>query len=116
MVDIPVESLCDDDTLDFNTFVHTYGDFVVRIAYAVVRNPEDAEDIAQERYLMAYVRAKSAELSDDVEEHSAYDPLNIKPLQLEEAQIDEVQIEDFEISTFEIDASPFFPSESEDQL
>lgn len=54
LVDMPVVSTCDASTLDFDTLVHMYGKFVMNVAYAVVRNPEDAEDVAQETFFRAF--------------------------------------------------------------
>ena len=54
MVDIPVESSYGTDTLDFDALVHTYGKFVISVAYTVVRNSEDAEDVAQETFFRAF--------------------------------------------------------------
>ncbi len=41
-------------TLDFDSLVHTHGRYILNIAYAVLRNPEDAEDIAQETFFRAF--------------------------------------------------------------
>jgi RNA polymerase sigma-70 factor (ECF subfamily) len=54
LAEMPVASLCDADTLDFDTLVYTYGHFVTSVAYAVVRNSEDAEDVAQETFFRAF--------------------------------------------------------------
>jgi len=54
LAEMPVVSSCDADTLDFDTLVYTYGHFVMSVAYAVVRNPEDAEDVAQETFFRAF--------------------------------------------------------------
>jgi RNA polymerase sigma-70 factor, ECF subfamily len=40
--------------LDFDTLVNVHGRFVVNIAYAILRNSEDAEDIAQETFFRAF--------------------------------------------------------------
>jgi RNA polymerase sigma-70 factor, ECF subfamily len=54
LVEMPVVSSCDTDTLDFDTLVYTYGHFVMSIAYAVVRNSEDAEDVTQATFFRAF--------------------------------------------------------------
>jgi RNA polymerase sigma-70 factor, ECF subfamily len=53
LAEMPVVSSCD-DVLNFDTLVYTYGRFVMSVAYAVVRNPEDAEDVAQETFFRAF--------------------------------------------------------------
>jgi RNA polymerase sigma-70 factor, ECF subfamily len=42
------------DSVDFNTLVYAHARFLVNIAYAVLRNSEDAEDVAQEAFLKAF--------------------------------------------------------------
>ncbi|MBP1609209.1 MAG: sigma-24, subfamily [Acidobacteria bacterium] len=54
LAEMPIAASCDADTLDFNTLVCTYGRFVMSVAYAVVRNSEDAEDVAQETFFRAF--------------------------------------------------------------
>ena len=54
LADTPVASSCDADTLDFDALVVTHGRFVLDIAYSVLRNPQDAEDIAQETFFRAF--------------------------------------------------------------
>jgi RNA polymerase sigma-70 factor, ECF subfamily len=54
LAEMPVESSCDDNVLDFDTLVHTYGRYVMSVAYAVIRNPEDAEDVVQETFFRAF--------------------------------------------------------------
>jgi RNA polymerase sigma-70 factor, ECF subfamily len=54
LAEMPTVSPFDADTLDFETLVYEHGRFVVSIAYAVVRNSEDAEDIAQETFFRAF--------------------------------------------------------------
>jgi len=54
LADTPVASSCDADTLDFDALVFAHGRFVLNIAYSVVRNPQDAEDIAQETFFRAF--------------------------------------------------------------
>jgi len=54
LAEMPIVSSCDDNVLDFDTLVCTYGRFVMSVAYAVVRNPEDAEDVAQETFFRAF--------------------------------------------------------------
>ena len=50
----PVASTCDDHTLDFDALVFAHGRFVMNVAYSVLRNPQDAEDIAQETFFRAF--------------------------------------------------------------
>ena len=45
-------------TVDFDALVHRYGRFVLNIAYAVLRNTEDAEDVVQETFFRAYRSGK----------------------------------------------------------
>jgi RNA polymerase sigma-70 factor (ECF subfamily) len=54
LVEVPVGSSCDADTLDFDTLVYTYGHFVMSVAYVILRNSEDAEDVAQETFFKAF--------------------------------------------------------------
>ena len=54
LADTPVASSCDADTLDFDALVFAHGRFVLNIAYSVLRNPQDAEDIAQETFFRAF--------------------------------------------------------------
>ena len=54
LVEMPIKSSCDNDTLDFDALIYTYGHFVMNVAYAVVRNSEDAEDVAQETFFRAF--------------------------------------------------------------
>jgi hypothetical protein len=65
----------------------------------------------QERYLIAFVRVKSEEASQDSPEKSIFNPLQIK-----EMQIHAFQIQSLEISSFEIDALPMTTPGSEEQL
>jgi len=51
---MPIASSCEADNLDFDTLVFAHGRFVLNIAYSVLRNPEDAEDIAQETFFKAF--------------------------------------------------------------
>ncbi len=60
MADTPSASLCAADTPDFNALVYAHGRFVQSIAYSVLRNVEDAEDIAQETFYRAF---RSGDLS-----------------------------------------------------
>ncbi len=41
-------------TLDFDSLVHTHSRYILNIAYAVLRNSEDAEDVAQETFFRAF--------------------------------------------------------------
>jgi RNA polymerase sigma-70 factor (ECF subfamily) len=54
LADTPIASSCKEDTLDFDTLVFAHGHFVLGIAYSVLRNPEDAEDIAQETFFRTF--------------------------------------------------------------
>lgn len=54
LADMPVVSSCAEDTLDFDALVYAHGRFVLNVAYSVLRNPEDAEDIAQETFYRAF--------------------------------------------------------------
>jgi len=40
--------------VDFNTLVYAHARFLINVAYAVLRNSEDAEDVAQEAFLKAF--------------------------------------------------------------
>jgi hypothetical protein len=60
----------------------------------------------QERYLIAFVREKSKEKSQDIPDKNIFEPL----------QIPAFQIESFEISSFEIDALPTMFPGSEEEL
>ena len=39
---------------DFDTIVEKYADFVYNVAFRMMGNPEDAEDVAQDAFLSAY--------------------------------------------------------------
>ena len=54
MVEMPVASSRDMETLDFDTLVYAHGRFVLNIAYSVLRNSEDAEDVVQETFFRAF--------------------------------------------------------------
>jgi RNA polymerase sigma-70 factor, ECF subfamily len=54
LTDAPAASSCAPDTLDFDALVYAHGRFVLNIAYSVLRNSEDAEDIAQETFYRAF--------------------------------------------------------------
>jgi RNA polymerase sigma-70 factor, ECF subfamily len=54
LTELPVASSCDAETLDFDALVHAHGRFVLNIAYSVLRNSEDAEDVVQETYFKAF--------------------------------------------------------------
>jgi len=43
-----------DTALDFETLVYAHGRFVLNIAYSVLQNLEDAEDVAQETFFRAF--------------------------------------------------------------
>jgi RNA polymerase sigma-70 factor, ECF subfamily len=42
------------DTVDFDAIVRSHSRLLFRIAYAVLRNPEDAEDVVQETFIRAF--------------------------------------------------------------
>jgi RNA polymerase sigma-70 factor, ECF subfamily len=54
LAETPIASSCDTETLDFDTLVSTHGRFVLNIAYSVLRNSEDAEDVVQETFFRAF--------------------------------------------------------------
>jgi RNA polymerase sigma-70 factor, ECF subfamily len=54
LAEMPVASSCDTETLDFDTLVYAHGRFVLNIAYSVLRNSEDAEDVVQETFFRAF--------------------------------------------------------------
>jgi RNA polymerase sigma-70 factor, ECF subfamily len=54
LADTPVASSRDADTLDFDALVFAHGRFVLNVAYSVLRNPQDAEDIVQETFFRAF--------------------------------------------------------------
>jgi RNA polymerase sigma-70 factor (ECF subfamily) len=54
LAEMPHASLCDTEALKFDTLVSAHGRFVLNIAYSVLRNLEDAEDVAQETFFKAF--------------------------------------------------------------
>jgi RNA polymerase sigma-70 factor, ECF subfamily len=54
LAELPVAYPCNAETLDFDALVHAHGRFVMNIAYSVLRNSEDAEDVVQETYFKAF--------------------------------------------------------------
>jgi len=54
LAEMPVASWCDADILDFDALVHAHARFVLNVAYAVLRNSEDAEDAAQGTFFNAF--------------------------------------------------------------
>jgi RNA polymerase sigma-70 factor, ECF subfamily len=54
LAEMPVASSCDMQTLDFDTLVYAHGRFLLNIAYSVLRNSEDAEDVVQETFFRAF--------------------------------------------------------------
>jgi RNA polymerase sigma-70 factor, ECF subfamily len=54
LADTPAASSYVADTLDFDALVYAHGRFVQNVAYSVLRNLEDAEDIAQETFYRAF--------------------------------------------------------------
>lgn len=51
---ITVTSPRDAGTLDFDNLVQTHGRFLLNVAYSVLRNSDDAEDVVQETFLKAF--------------------------------------------------------------
>lgn len=62
LAEMPVASSCDADILDFDVIVNAHGRFVFNIAYSVLRNMEDAEDIAQETFFRAFRSGNTAKV------------------------------------------------------
>jgi RNA polymerase sigma-70 factor (ECF subfamily) len=58
---LPETSIATRVATDFDAVVREYARFVFKIAYSVLRNIEDSEDVAQESFLRAY---RSSELSE----------------------------------------------------
>ena len=54
MAETPLASSYVAEALDFESLVMTHGRFVFNVAYAVLRNPQDAEDVAQETFFRAF--------------------------------------------------------------
>jgi RNA polymerase sigma-70 factor (ECF subfamily) len=54
LAEMPVAPSRDTETVDFETVVYAHGRFVMNIAYSVLRNSEDAEDVAQETFFRAF--------------------------------------------------------------
>jgi RNA polymerase sigma-70 factor, ECF subfamily len=54
-----------EDSVDFNTLVYAHARFLINVAYGVLRNSEDAEDVAQEAFLKAF-RAGSLEKVENI--------------------------------------------------
>jgi RNA polymerase sigma-70 factor (ECF subfamily) len=54
LAEMPIASSCDTGTLDFEKLVFAHGRFVLNVAYSVVRNSQDAEDIVQETFFKAF--------------------------------------------------------------
>ena len=54
LAEMPIASSCATDSLDFNALVIAHGRFVMSVAYTVVRNSEDAEDVAQETFFRVF--------------------------------------------------------------
>jgi RNA polymerase sigma-70 factor, ECF subfamily len=54
LAELPVASSRNAETLDFDALVHAHGRFILNIAYSVLRNSEDAEDVVQETYFKAF--------------------------------------------------------------
>ena len=48
------EPLTQASVLDFDTLVHAHARFVLNVAYSVLQNNEDAEDVVQETFLRAF--------------------------------------------------------------
>lgn len=58
LAETPVASSCNEATLDFERLVHAHGRFLFSIAYSVIRNPEDAEEVVQETFFRAFRTGK----------------------------------------------------------
>jgi len=54
LAEMPIASSCDTGTLDFEKLVFAHGRFVLNVAYSVVRNSQDAEDIVQETFFKTF--------------------------------------------------------------
>jgi RNA polymerase sigma-70 factor (ECF subfamily) len=54
LAEMPIATSCDAVAFDFDALVYEHGRFVANVAYAVLRNSEAAEDIAQETFLKAF--------------------------------------------------------------
>jgi RNA polymerase sigma-70 factor (ECF subfamily) len=54
VAEMSIASSTDTGSLDFETLVYAHGRFVLNVAYAVLRNSEDAEDVAQETFFKAF--------------------------------------------------------------
>src|SRR5437016_4208266 len=49
----------------FAALVHRQSRFVFRVAFAILRNPHDCEDVVQETFLRIYARSAWEELRDE---------------------------------------------------
>jgi RNA polymerase sigma-70 factor, ECF subfamily len=54
LAEMPTVAARDVEAFDFNTLVHEQGRFVLNVAYVVLRNLEEAEDVAQETFFKAF--------------------------------------------------------------
>lgn len=54
MAEMPVACSCDTEALDFESLVYAHGRFVLNVAYSVLRNSADAEDVVQETFFRAF--------------------------------------------------------------
>jgi len=54
LAEMPITSSCNADTFDFKGLVFAHGRFVLDVAYSVLRNLQDAEDVAQETFFRAF--------------------------------------------------------------
>lgn len=54
-----------EDDAEFTAFVERHSRFVFRVAYAVLRNPHDAEDSAQEMFFRLFLKGGWRDLGDE---------------------------------------------------
>ena len=54
LAEMPLVSSRDIITVDFDALVHSHARFVMNVAYTILRNLEDAEDVAQETFFRAF--------------------------------------------------------------
>jgi len=54
LAEMPVASSCEARALDFDALVYAHGRYLLSVAYAVLRNPEDAEEVVQETFFRAF--------------------------------------------------------------
>jgi RNA polymerase sigma-70 factor (ECF subfamily) len=66
--DVPVQEAGEDARRSFASLVERHSQLVYRVALAVTRNPQDAEDVAQETFLQLY----RGERWQQIEDQQAY--------------------------------------------